>query len=193
MFQSTHPRRVWLDTYNEGANIILVSIHTPTKGVTIKSTYNQCTFDVSIHTPTKGVTMWSILFVGGRRVSIHTPTKGVTKKMFAMIRKAQFQSTHPRRVWPTFVHLNKFLYLFQSTHPRRVWLTLHTAAAYICKVSIHTPTKGVTPSALQCRLCHDVSIHTPTKGVTSVELISLIIGTGFNPHTHEGCDCIFSK
>ena len=35
------------------------------------------------------------------------------------------------------------------------------------KVSIHTPTKGVTPPEALVLPATDVSIHTPTKGVTS--------------------------
>ena len=33
-----------------------------------------------------------------------------------------------------------------------------------------------------------VSIHTPTKGVTKLEQRVCHKTTGFNPHTHEGCD-----
>ena len=33
-----------------------------------------------------------------------------------------------------------------------------------------------------------VSIHTPTKGVTRVGQSKRANETGFNPHTHEGCD-----
>ena len=101
-----------------------VSIHTPTKGVTVclpifqsvllgfnPHTHEGCDIQarwvraqraVSIHTPTKGVTyrlrkQGCIIYV-----SIHTPTKGVTYKLFTLV----------------------LIYL----------------------VSIHTPTKGVTPT-----------------------------------------------
>ena len=54
---------------------------------------------VSIHTPTKGVTIETFLKILLTLVSIHTPTKGVTEqgKAIADI-KTVFQSTHPRRV-----------------------------------------------------------------------------------------------
>ena len=55
------------------------------------------------------------------------------------------------------------------------------------KVSIHTPTKGVTSPILAVNKLRAVSIHTPTKGVTH----SIVLPIGrlcFNPHTHEGCD-----
>ena len=55
-------------------------------------------FSVSIHTPTKGVTVGT----GGRqlsgKVSIHTPTKGVTTIAVLPAVNKLFQSTHPRRV-----------------------------------------------------------------------------------------------
>ena len=78
------------------------------------------------------------------------------------------------------------------------------------KVSIHTPTKGVTPLAQNAiwwkkfqsthprRVWHDkpfcygfclsVSIHTPTKGVTLNTNLLTLFSKSFNPHTHEGCD-----
>ncbi len=99
----------------------LVSIHTPTKGVTSFSfahylspscfnphTHEGCDFNflfvqnltkVSIHTPTKGVTFMHRVCGRGSGVSIHTPTKGVTQQRWANNASKWFQSTHPRRVW----------------------------------------------------------------------------------------------
>ena len=80
------------------------------------------------------------------------------------------------------------------------------------RVSIHTPTKGVTSDSKIPPFCLRVSIHTPTKGVTQgtghVRFIYMFqsthprrvwlkrhnimaIKTSFNPHTHEGCDLFF--
>ena len=77
LFQSTHPRRVWhiSQSYrlpckrfnphtHEGCDVfcqqhcsyLTVSIHTPTKGVTVTGGFIPFTISVSIHTPTKGVT-----------------------------------------------------------------------------------------------------------------------------------------
>ena len=56
-FQSTHPRRVWLSKQTFCHLIKLVSIHTPTKGVTQQLLEHSHDLDVSIHTPTKGVTL----------------------------------------------------------------------------------------------------------------------------------------
>ena len=54
-------------------------------------------------------------------------------------------------------------------------------------VSIHTPTQGVTAGQAQLQRDWHVSIHTPTQGVTLLVII-FDIGSGFNPHTHAGCD-----
>ena len=60
----------------------------------------------------------------------------------------QFQSTHPRRVW-LLVRLNSnVIGRFQSTHPRRVWPGRRSALLDQSKVSIHTPTQGVTAGNL---------------------------------------------
>ena len=97
-----------------------VSIHTPTKGVTLLLPYINLLLRVSIHTPTKGVTSPSlqsqsrhcsfnphthegcdVLFLISKAsdlVSIHTPTKGVTLLSMRPTTRQRFQSTHPRRV-----------------------------------------------------------------------------------------------
>ena len=57
------------------------------------------------------------------------------------------------------------------------------------KVSIHTPTQGVTPDFPSEEFPVGVSIHTPTQGVTIIKDVYHGIPR-FNPHTHAGCDSI---
>ena len=186
MFQSTHPRRVWLViifsrfmfySFNphthagcdfwrtSSSELIPVSIHTPTQGVTcyaIRWTPARC---VSIHTPTQGVTtvLLCLLFsIPGFNphthagcdkdeaniedvalVSIHTPTQGVTHLCASVQKTQKFQSTHPRRVWLFTSLLACPQGKFQSTHPRRVWPS-YEGKLSVYQVSIHTPTQGVT-------------------------------------------------
>ena len=54
-------------------------------------------------------------------------------------------------------------------------------------VSIHTPIQGVTPIVSIHEGVVSVSIHTPIQGVTTGKL-ERVEPTGFNPHTHTGCD-----
>ena len=57
------------------------------------------------------------------------------------------------------------------------------------KVSIHTPTQGVTLFFLPQGNVKLVSIHTPTQGVTLDKYsVRSYLCAGFNPHTHAGCD-----
>ena len=58
--------------------IIIVSIHTPTQGVTFVGDGTFKDAQVSIHTPTQGVTSEPVIDFLVIKVSIHTPTQGVT-------------------------------------------------------------------------------------------------------------------
>ena len=77
---------------------------------------------VSIHTPTKGVTLpswWCIRHRPG--FNPHTHEGCDSFGYHVAIRRTRFQSTHPRRVWRRISCFFNSLYKFQSTHPRRVW------------------------------------------------------------------------
>ena len=56
------------------------------------------------------------------------------------------------------------------------------------KISIHTPTKGVTSTRPTTESSTIISIHTPTKGVTLPRHWLRWNQTDFNPHSHEGSD-----
>ena len=103
MFQSTHPRRVWQMVFFRRIWFVIVSIHTPTQGVTKITGQAEDMLDVSIHTPTQGVTILIVQWYPDTKVSIHTPTQGVTLARLISTQSWKFQSTHPRRVWQTFV------------------------------------------------------------------------------------------
>ena len=152
-----------------------VSIHTPTKGVTLYELFLKSSlscFNPHTHEGCDGA--YRDLCVRNLDVSIHTPTKGVTRLPVKKCLILKFQSTHPRRVWHQWVMMplcefgfnphthegcdianGKYTLKqteFQSTHPRRVWLYVARRFFATKGVSIHTPTKGVTsnqPTALQ--------------------------------------------
>ena len=143
-FQSTHPRRVWLVSAFARMPANIVSIHTPTKGVTLRPRTCRRASAVSIHTPTKGVTALQVLFFNDILFQSTHPRRVWLFITFVKIKFKMFQSTHPRRVWLSW-NLNSTLStLFQSTHPRRVWLFWTDGPTIQQVVSIHTPTKGVT-------------------------------------------------
>ena len=85
---------------------------------------------------------------------------------------------------------------------RRPRISIHTptkgvtksgeAKTYTIAISIHTPTKGVTADLSTDTDINQISIHTPTKGVTSTNRHNNAYDGYFNPHSHEGSDfCIF--
>ena len=99
-FQSTHPRRVWLIVICNQRFSIEVSIHTPTKGVTLS-------------TITRFFNLSKFQSTHPRRLWLHWEDKPSGFPMF--------QSTHPRRVWLKAEIGTWNALQFQSTHPRRVW------------------------------------------------------------------------
>ena len=104
---------------------------------------------------------------GARYVSIHTPTKGVT--------------------FGTLTHSHVFTGFNPHTHEGCDYALLVSRLRLSC-FNPHTH-EGCDLSWL-CFLCLQgrVSIHTPTKGVTVVVPSGSTTVNGFNPHTHEGCD-----
>ena len=107
--------------YEVNSSYLLVSIHTPTQGVTLANLYAQGALSVSIHTPTQGVTPVNTAAYTRIKVSIHTPTQGVTGYTpAARVGPGRFNPhTH---AGCDRLFFNNWLVrsLFQSTHPRRV-------------------------------------------------------------------------
>ena len=122
---------------------------------------------VSIHTPTWGVTCISPLFNKYHYVSIHTPTWGVT------------QSDKP-----FYIH-SKW---FQSTHLHEVWLLGQRPRPFRCRFNPHTYMR-CDPFGFLLFLTLKVSIHTPTWGVT-FWIFAISDTKSFNPHTYMRCDLL---
>ena len=90
------PTRGATDYVHTDNNFTQVSIHTPTRGATIDCTFISPVVSVSIHTPTRGATRgrgYAYYYIG---VSIHTPTRGATYSNDARGGYHTFQSTLPR-------------------------------------------------------------------------------------------------
>ena len=84
---------------------------------------------------------------------------------------------------------NKDRLLKISIHtPTKGVTTPYTVFNILIKISIHTPTKGVTNVYPGSRKYSYISIHTPTKGVTRLSLSDILHRLYFNPHSHEGSD-----
>ena len=122
VFQSTHPRRVWpWEDIISGEVTLFQSTH-PRRVWRRGSFFDQCYMSVSIHTPTQGVTSNppSLSYCNGC-FNPHTHA-GCDDNISVLSVLVMFQSTHPRRVWLSWIFHCSSHHVFQSTHPRRVWL-----------------------------------------------------------------------
>ena len=149
-----------------------VSIHTPTWGVTLSLRDNiwsvtfqsthlhevwlfvsvrwYCSCEVSIHTPTWGVTFLREYEAWLRQVSIHTPTWGVTIEGKQYVDTTVFQSTHLHEVWLLIVWTIRLIRCFNPHTYMRCDPSGLQKCRTISKVSIHTPTWGVTVCSPWC-------------------------------------------
>ena len=162
-FQSTHLHEVWHKDWLETVYTAGFNPHT----------YMRCDY-------TKRMS------AEAAQVSIHTPTWGVTRRRTSSKCSRRFQSTHLHEVWPgealDFMVLNSF-----NPHTYMRCDSTTCSTNYTPRVSIHTPTWGVTLFISYLLLstmfqsthlhevwryehshsdCWSVSIHTPTWGVT---------------------------
>ena len=119
-------------------------------------------------------------------VSIHTPTWGVTISSWTISVGKEFQSTHLHEVWrqrslhiPPTISFNPHTYMRCDKH----YANLPTYN----KVSIHTPTWGVTVVITTGVDPVSFNPHTYMR----CDLFAWIWGmveTSFNPHTYMRCD-----
>ena len=120
-FQSTHPRRVWqlFDIKVNSPQCFNPHTHAGCDvGTIIFPNMRRC-FNPHTHA---GCDILNTVWLLTLDVSIHTPTQGVTfSRTYSIIFASLFQSTHPRRVWPSLYRNALSSNQFQSTHPRRVW------------------------------------------------------------------------
>ena len=171
-----------------GLPSIFVSIHTPTKGVTLFNFLVLLLSQVSIHTPTKGVTIRSNFRCG--KVPCFNPHTHEGCDIQRLLKEWREESFNPHTHEGCDVSFVSWQHCpFVSIHTPTKGVTLIDLSQLPdSEVSIHTPTKGVTRIDANILDVVFVSIHTPTKGVTSSPRDSAGLPTGFNPHTHEGCD-----
>ena len=124
---------------------VLISIHTPAKGVTQGKQRSVASLRISIHTPAKGVTHSFHPYACKATISIHTPAKGVTD---VQQRKSSCQeddfNPHSREgsdysrppVCDTVTNFNP--------HSREGSDFEKRVEEMKREISIHTPAKGVT-------------------------------------------------
>ena len=99
-FQSTHPRRVWQIYGSCSRHFMSFNPHT----------HEGCD-DISWRVPCRQLGF-----------NPHTHEGCDNDVCSLLLGCPEFQSTHPRRVWPRPASIASARSSFQSTHPRRVWL-----------------------------------------------------------------------
>ena len=166
-FQSTHPRRVWLHVLLIRLFLCSFNPHTHEGCDWFSVSYSRWYFSVSIHTPTKGVTWFVCFFAEIARVSIHTPTKGVTNFCFAFCNRFTVSIHTPTKGVTLSPMRLIFLFLFQSTHPRRVWQSTTSRCLIFSMFQSTHPRRVWHLIRSLSGMYKSVSIHTPTKGVTA--------------------------
>ena len=189
-------QQVSIHTPTKGVTVIMpaelkakaVSIHTPTKGVTSKLSRTSPNSQVSIHTPTKGVTEGRLWGTQQTFVSIHTPTKGVTDQVRVIGADLCVSIHTPTKGVTLTKRCLRFVLMFQSTHPRRVWLST-------LRLELHIPSCFNPHTHEGCDLVlsqtqgnkKSFNPHTH-EGCDRAVLFVSKMRMSFNPHTHEGCD-----
>ena len=119
------------------------------------------------------------------KVSIHTPTWGVTYVLFLWHTSVwSFQSTHLHEVWPSEASSARFVLSFNPHTYMRCDDIIESIRINL-KVSIHTPTWGVTLHLLHTSVMSHVSIHTPTWGVTTFRELKWHMYLFQSTHLHE--------
>ena len=206
-FQSTHPRRVRLDTLHVTGQFA-VSIHAPTQGATLRTNSRLCTGMFQSTHPRRVRRRSASLSDCSCVVSIHAPTQGATEQIQDEVRLFLFQSTHPRRV-----RLNSkrrrcsrsrfnprthagcdltaacvcVLLGFQSTHPRRVrriagrksWQLTTFQSTHPRRVRRASTVMVASPVMFQ---------STHPRRVRLSHIHNIRCWYSFNPRTHAGCD-----
>ena len=80
---------------NHSTGTILISIHAPVKGATLRCNMGKHIPIISIHAPVKGATITDKLYPCSRQISIHAPVKGATLWLPPPRLVPKFQSTLP--------------------------------------------------------------------------------------------------
>ena len=147
---------------------------------------------VSIHTPTQGVTKFTQVMADLKRFQSTHPRRVWLCNVNFQVYAVQFQSTHPRRVWLQGTVPYDREIKFQSTHPRRVWRIVRVLLVLFVCFNPHThagcdlTSAGAWSYQSMFQSTHPRRVwHSSSAPDTGVQC--------FNPHTHAGCDCVISR
>ena len=213
LFQSTLPRREWLRANDDVIIIKIISINTPTKGVT-HSGFRYCGlhiyFNQHSHEGSDNITLCWNFFTFTFQSTL--PRREWRAASLSISWTDLFQSTLPRREWQPEINVSsetKYFnqhshegsdlkrmdlircYLkFQSTLPRREWQFKYFCGRREVLFQSTLPRREWLFFMLLCSARCCISINTPTKGVTCDKQLCSDRGCHFNQHSHEGSDAL---
>ena len=152
------------------------------------------TNQISIHTPTKGVTIIVPPIILPHAYFNPHSHEGSDVHNLTKVNILQHFNPHSHEgsdllTWPV---LSLILYFNPHSHEGSD-IRVENGSIKSGTISIHTPTKGVTLEQLLLVHRDKISIHTPTKGVTYTVFPCACNILYFNPHSHEGSDTLHRK
>ena len=192
---------------------MVISIHAPTRGATIKTLPGNRSVVISIHAPTRGATAGPSSRLLPPGIFQSTLPRGERRGIYFLTRTDEndFNPRSHEGSDPLTSYSRKYSMDFnprshegsdtdpsphiRMTHPISIHAPTRgatvidparTPRAY--KISIHAPTRGATDQ--KCRHGSDdkISIHAPTRGATDMRQKFIEECTNFNPRSHEGSD-----
>ena len=188
-----------------------VSIHTPTQGVTflyICNVFRICfnphthagcdnplprltrvhnRFNPHTHAGCDTISFYSNTIILCFNPHTHAGCDSAARPKVLTV--ARFQSTHPRRVWPHRGHTASSAVCF-NPHTHAGCDGSERYKEIEALVSIHTPTQGVTSGKVHPTTGHQFQSTHPRR-VWHHRAEFPAVQSGFNPHTHAGCDYDF--
>ena len=142
---------------------------------------------------------------------IHTSARGVTNSSSTVSPSLSiFQSTLPQEEWPKTRQKQYWDLIFQSTLPQGEWRKPKVINQEFDDFNPHSH-KGSDGNIAGKKARKKISIHTPTRGVTGImyllagkswfqstlpqgewhhTMMQFFFCNDFNPHSHKGSDCV---
>ena len=127
-------------------NVVPISIHTPTRGVTYVPDTNNSN-EIFQSTLPQGEWPWTVLRMSDfLPISIHTPTRGVTGDYIKAGDILLFQSTLPQGEW-RLSNRRSYGRMYFNPHSHKGSDVFLDSVIEVKDISIHTPTRGVTETS----------------------------------------------
>ena len=152
--------------FGRRCNRYVISIHTPARGVTRLQMRLEVINDISIHTPARGVTQTKTPTIVNKKYFNPHSRKGSDIFCRWCFISVGYFNPHSRKGSDLYPSKVSTVLLYFNPHSRKGSdLSFHIWPVPL-NISIHTPARGVTDTAIHSVQTKAISIHTPARGVT---------------------------